>query len=294
MNAVVKFPATTSISSSALLIDLNISGWSGVKKDKQVSDEVVANKQAQTNNAGSFQKNLLAGSEELASITKYAAVIRKWHMLRTLPWTDSGTRLLPAVKLMDYMAELSTHEAEYNRMVDEFVNAYALLVQAAQFRLGDLFKVDDYPDPSTIPSKFALRYSVYPLPEAGDFRIDIGNQGLRELREDFEKAQERRVNEAMQSVRDRIKDTLSRLSNQLRVETDGTKGRIHESTINTALELAGALDDFNLTRDPELIALKREMESVLGGYTLDDLKKDDLVRGYAKTDVDGLLSKFSF
>ena len=296
MNAVVQINKNSdvSIASSALLIDLNIRGWTGVKKDREVSDEVSNDKGATTTNAGSYQKNLLAGSEELASINKYAMLIRQWHAHKTLPWSDSGTRLLPAVNLIEYMAELSQHETEYNDRVNLFVQEYNLLVQAAQFRLGNLFKHDDYPDPSSIPSKFALRYSVFPLPEAGDFRVDIGNQGLRELREEFELAQERRINEAMGEVRERIKTSLTKISRQLRVEADGSKGRIHDSTLEAALELAGALDSFNLTRDPELIALKREMESVLGGYDVKDLRKDDVVRGYAKEEVDSLLSKFNF
>ena len=192
------------------------------------------------------------------------------------------------------MAELTQHENEYNRRVAAFAQAYALLVQAAQFRLGNLFKHDDYPDPSTIPSKFELRYSVYPLPESGDFRIDIGNQGLRELRDQFERAQERRIHEAMSEVRERVKTSLTRISNQLRIEKDGSKGRIHDSTLEAAIELADTLDEFNLVRDPELMELKRDMQSVLNGYTLDDLRKDDVVRGYAKEDIDGLLSKFNF
>ena len=292
MNAVLKMHNDVTISSSALLIDLNIRGWTGVKKDREVSDEVSSDKGATTANAGSYQKNLLAGSEELASINKYAMIIRQWHAHRTLPWSDSGTRLLPAVDLFYYMADLSVHETEYNNRVNLFVQEYNLLVQAAQFRLGNLFKHDDYPDPASIPSKFALRYSVFPLPEAGDFRVDIGNKGLQILREEFESAQERRINDAMGEVRDRIKTSLTKISNQLRVESDGSKGRIHDSTIEAALELAGALDSFNLTRDPELVQLKKEMEGVLNGYDVRDLRKDDVVRGYAKTEVDELLSKF--
>ena len=59
MNAVLKLENATSIASSALLVDLNIRGWTGVKKDRQVSEEVSSDKGAQIANAGSYQKNLL-------------------------------------------------------------------------------------------------------------------------------------------------------------------------------------------------------------------------------------------
>ena len=122
----------------------------------------------------------------------------------------------------------------YNQLVQEFASAYSLLIQAAQFKLGALFRHSDYPDPLEIPGKFELRSSTYPLPTSGDFRVDIGNEGLRALKEDFEKRQNNRINEAMGEVRARVKDVLTRLSNQLRVEDDGKRGRVHDSTIETA------------------------------------------------------------
>lgn len=281
------------IASSAMLIDLTIRGWSGKKQDREVADEVGSAKGATASNAGTYQKNLLAGSEELKAIQQYASIIRQWHVARTLPWADSGTRLLPAVSFTSYMSELGVHEAHYNQLVQEFASAYSLLIQAAQFKLGALFRHSDYPDPLEIPGKFELRSSTYPLPTSGDFRVDIGNEGLRALKEDFEKRQNNRINEAMGEVRARVKDVLTRLSNQLRVEDDGKRGRVHDSTIETALELSDALMGFNFVQDPEIDQLSREMRKVLDGYDISDLRKDDVVRGYAKEEIESLLSKFS-
>ena len=151
------------IASSAMLIDLTIRGWSGKKQDREVADEVGSAKGATASNAGTYQKNLLAGSEELKAIQQYASIIRQWHVARTLPWADSGTRLLPAVSFTSYMSELGVHEAHYNQLVQEFASAYSLLIQAAQFKLGALFRHSDYPDPLEIPGKFELRSSTYPL-----------------------------------------------------------------------------------------------------------------------------------
>ena len=281
------------IASSAMLVDLSIRGWTGKKQDREVSDEVGQNKGATTARAGVYQKNLLAGCQELVNISKYATIIRAWHASRTLPWSDSGTRLLPAIGFEQYMQGMSVHEAHYTSLVDAFVRSYSLLIQSAQFSLGALFKHSDYPDPSEIPSKFELRWATYPLPTAGDFRVDIGNEGLTILRQQFEKQQQARVAEAMAEVRDRIKTSLTKISNQLRIEESGAKGRIHESTIESAIELCDALDGFNLVRDPELIQLKKDMRMTLNGLDANDLRKDDVVRGYAKEEVDALLEKFS-
>jgi hypothetical protein len=296
MNAVLKLDVdrtAISLSSSALLVDLTLRGWTGKKQDRDVADEVDSAKHT-TVRAGVYQKNLLAGSEELASINKYAAMVRSWHAMRTLPWADTGTRLLPTAAYQDYLAEFSQHEVEHQRLVGELVREYDLLIQAAQFRLGALFKASDYPDPSEIPGKFAMSLSINPLPEAGDFRVDIGRQGLDELRERFADQQQNRINEAVSEVRDRVKTVIQKISNQLRIESDGSKGRIHDSVIENALELCDSLVGFNLTKDPELESIRKELSLTLRGIDSKEVRKDDSVRIAAKQELDAILDKWNF
>ena len=64
--------AYSKISSSAMLVDLSLSVWTGRKLDKTVSAEVDLNKNAK-GRAGNYHKNLLAGSEKLAEIGKLSS-----------------------------------------------------------------------------------------------------------------------------------------------------------------------------------------------------------------------------
>jgi hypothetical protein len=156
-----------------------------------------------------------------------------------------------------------------------------------------LFDIADYPDVTEIRHKFTFTYNMYPLPESGDFRIDIGNEGLEELRKTFEEAQQTRITEAMQDIRDRVKEAVQKLSNQLRTEPDGKKGRVHESTLETCVELCDAIGGLNLTRDPEIEELRRSLRNAVAGVDVKDLRKDTGAREMVKQDLDDLLSKFS-
>ncbi len=84
------------IQNSAVLVDLNISVWTGRKMDKKVSDEIGAVKNAKAN-AGNYHKKLLAGTDRLDDLQKLVSAIRIWHYEQTLPWSDNGSRLLPQV-----------------------------------------------------------------------------------------------------------------------------------------------------------------------------------------------------
>jgi hypothetical protein len=283
--------SNVTISSSAMLVDLTLKGYTGKKQDRHVAEEVSLDKGAQAR-AGTYQKNLFAGCKELASIQSYDVLIRQWHASRTLPWSDRGPRLLPTANYFQYLQELQHHSQAREVLVTEFEKEYTQIIQAAQFELGALFDIADYPDVTEIRHKFTFTYNLYPLPESGDFRIDIGNEGLEELRKTFEEAQQTRITEAMQDIRNRVKDSVEKLSNQLRTEPDGKKGRVHETTLETCVELCDAINGLNLTKDQEIDDLRKELRGIVLGLDVKDLRKDTGAREMVKQDLDDLLSKF--
>ena len=106
-----------SISSSAVLVTLNVSVWTGRKLDKQVSAEIDADKHTRVR-AGNYHKNLMAGVKELEDVGKYAADTRNWFVYRTLPWGNEGTKIVPTANLFDFKQELSDRENQFWNLVE--------------------------------------------------------------------------------------------------------------------------------------------------------------------------------
>ena len=280
-----------SISSSAVLCSLNISVWTGRKLDKQVSAEIDADKNTRVR-AGNYHKNLMAGVKELEDVGKYAAEARNWFTYQTLPWGNEGTKIVPTAALFDFKAELGERERVFWSLVDDFERVYNTSIQAAQFKLGSLFNYNEYPDVAELRTKFGFRYVFSPVPEAGDFRVDIGQEGLSELREQFDVAKQDAIAGAMLDVWSRVREVTERLSRQLRVEKD-TKGKLYQSTLDGALELCHMLKSMNLTGDPELERVRKDLFNTINGVDLKDLKKDDGARVAVKQELDALLAKFA-
>lgn len=152
-----------SISSSAMLVELSISLWTARKLDKRASDDVTT-----TNNADKgvarVTKSLLGNCDELDALVKFGSNVRNMHYNSTLPWSDMGPRLLPTVKFFAYQKMMTQIEAEFNRMVQAFLDAYDLEVAQAQAKLGDLFDVNEYPSVGDLRSKFSFRINYIPCP----------------------------------------------------------------------------------------------------------------------------------
>ena len=74
-----------SISSSALLVELNISVWPASKLDREITDKVNSDASA-VRGASQTKKNLFAGTSLRADIEKFAARVRLYNNQHTLPW----------------------------------------------------------------------------------------------------------------------------------------------------------------------------------------------------------------
>ena len=280
------------LSGSALIVNLSLSVWTGRKLDKRVSEEVDQAKSTKTR-AGNYHKNLLAGSGKLEEITKVANAVRTWHYTVTQPWGDNGDRVLNMASFMDYKSRLAEYETQFATSVNMFLNEYDTLVAAAAFQLGDLFNREDYPLREQIVDKFGFRYAFTPLPMAGDFRIDIGEEGLREMQNHYEGVLTTRLSDAMRDAWDRLHDVLSRMSERLGDDDGGKRKIFRDSLVENAIEVCGLLRHFNITGDTRLEALRMQLEDTMRGVDAASLRESDMLREQTKRKVDSMLEKFS-
>lgn len=279
-----------SISSASMLVELSISCWTGRKQDKRASEEVVAANNADKGVAR-VTKSLLGACDELSAIQKFASNVRNSHYNSTLPWSDMGPRLLPTAKYFAYHKQMTGLNAEFDRMVDAFINAYDLEVAQAQAKLGDLFDAREYPSAEDLRAKFAFRLSYIPLPDAGDWRLDIGNEALSSLREQYENHYKAQLEGAMNDIWARLHDVLSTLSRQLSDQTeDGRTPKIYASTFEKALEIIDLMDTCNITNDPNMQLAQRKLAMTFRGVTVEAVKDDAHMRRETKKSIDAAIA----
>lgn len=286
-----------SISSSAVLVSLNISVWPASKLDREVTDQVNANANANIN-AGKFMKDLFAGTSLRKDIEKFAAGVRVKHLRYTLPWADKGDRLLTTALFIDYKQFINESEQKFNQLCDNFFIAYPQLLADAPLHLGSLYKADDYPTLEEVRSRFGFRYVFSPLPESGDFRLDVGNAELEELKHKYATDYDLRLAEAMREPWERLHTVLTGMSTKLTDDDtdddDKPKKRYHDSLITNAQDLCALLTKLNVTGDPKLEEARRQLETALIGADIEAIKESPAVRETMKARVDNILSKFEW
>jgi len=276
------------IQNSAMLVDLNISLWAARKMDKKVSQEIDSVKNTRSR-GGNYHKNLMSGTHKLDQVQKLVSAIRVWHYTNTLPWSDGGSRLLPMTNFFEYKAKLNEFEREFDLVVQDFLTEYPLLVSAAAFTLGDLFDADEYPSVDSLVDKFKFKYVFLPVPSAGDFRVDVEDKYVKELKSQYESFYEAKLGDAMSDAWGRLHECLTKMSEKLAGQE---KQIFRDSLVTNATDLCALLTKLNVTNDAKLEQARQSLERALLGVTPDELRKHDDARLDVKAKVDAILDMF--
>lgn len=278
----------TSISERALLVSLNISQWTARRLDRKETRSLNA-RHGLTVEAARVNKNLLPMAAELDRVHQTTAAIRKEFAKRTLPWTLEGVCILNAEAYMDFSQEVTRWQNDWYSAVDGFIDAYPQYRKEAELMLGTLFDADDYPEAESLRKRFAFSIRFLPMPEAGDFRIDIGDEAVAALRERLEADVQKSVGEAMQVAWQRVHDVVSKAHERL----SNPENIFRDSLVENARELCAILPSLNITKDPELEKARQQIERSLCKHEPATLRDDTAVRADVADQMKDVMSKMA-
>lgn len=275
------------LSDRAILVQLNISTWSANKLDKEISAETSAIKGAISNSVRTH-KSLLPMCDLLDDIKKKASLIRTKFYENTLPWGVKGIQILPTANYLAFMTDFRRERAEYEQLVNRFVPAYPQLVVDAQRFLGAAYKPADYPEAHEIGDKFKMDMQVMPVPNT-DFRVNIADEELQRIHDEVEARVKQAAKGAMMDVWQRLYDKVKHLAEKL----DDPKAIFRDSTVNHLVDLCEMLPRLNVMDDPNLEAMRQEVEAKLAGYNPDTLRADVKVRQTVATEANDIAAKMA-
>lgn len=246
-----------SLANKAMLVTLTVSCWTARKQDKKVAEEVERSHQA--TDAGRYNK-LLIDKQHLDPLTSMASKIRNEHYRLTLPWLDNGGRLLPSKLFFEYQKAMNALKEKYASMVDAFIPLYdSQLVANARNRLGTMYDPTDYPSGEKLRRKFDVDVDIVPIPQATDFRVEVGDTERQRIQQEIAERMEKRQREAMLDAWARVR----RVVETIHARTSAAKPVIHESLMENAEELVRLLPGLNINDDPALTQIAQDIANNL-------------------------------
>lgn len=280
-----------------VLCEFNASVWTARKLDRKKSDEVVEGARAASKGAARVNKNLLAGRPELEEIARLVTEARNYVYDNTAPWSDSGQRLLVGARLPKFDARMEDYRSKFDAQVQSFVYAYPTLITAQALALGDMFNRAEYPTAAEIEHKFAMSCEYFPVPTAGDLRVDTINEIQDDLRARLQKTADARAQRAVADINEKFIAHLKRMADRLTTDTDPETGnpvgrRFTETLVSSAFELCDMVSDYNIGGDTNLATARQRLEAALSGVTVNTLREDPIKREEVRYTVSSILNQF--
>ncbi len=237
---------TKFIQERALLVSLSISSWTASKKDNKASTAVKQQHGAAAK-AGWYNKRLIDPSSLLA-IGQIEGRARDYHYMMTLPWGNNGERLLSGEAFFDYTSKMNEFSQAFTDEVKKFVIAYPQLVQDARQMLGTMYEPGDYPAPSDIRHRFDIKTVFTPIPDVADFRVDIGDAAIEEIRKGLTEAVNDRMKSATRECWMRLDEAVGAMAEKL-IVPDAV---FRDSLVDNLRVLCELLPKLNITKDQNL------------------------------------------
>lgn len=275
------------IANDCMVLNIHTGVWLGHRHDKDASKTITEQSNAETD-AARVNKHLIA-TRYLQPITTLASSVRHHFHKNTLPWKDNGDRLLVRQRYMQFMQEHGAIARKFDEAVDHFVTVdYPSAVAQAEFRMGSMFNREEYPQPETLRTKFYVRLDIDSVTEAGDFRVEMDEASLADVRRNIEDALQQRLTRAMQDVWMRLSNTLKAFA-----ECTASDGGLKKVTVDNLEAIVEILPDLNIVNDPQLEQIRQDIKATLTGYDVAVLRKDKGVRQTAALEAKRIMEDMS-
>ena len=278
---------TPTLASAAMLVEVNISNWTGRKKDKRASQDVVEQNAAAAGVAN-VNKKLLADSDSLRAIQQHVTATRAMHTHMTMPWSNSGLRLLPTAQFFKYNEAMTEMQNEFHRLTQAFLDSYNDEVIDVQVKLGDLFSRDDYPTVEALQRKFRMSISYTDVP-TGDFRVALPAEAIAELKANMTANFQNNFETAMNDVWTRLHKALSSMSERLDYTDKENKKVFRDTLVSNVTDMIELLRVCNVTNSTQMEAMANRLDEAMSGVTPDALRDDDYFRAETKAAVDAAI-----
>jgi hypothetical protein len=273
------------LSDKALLVQLSISQWTARKYDKKATEQV-----ASANNAavqsGRYNKSLLPMNDFLANVHQKSTLIRKKYYANTLPWGIDGTQILPSANYLSFMTDFRKEKYEWQMVVNSFLSEYMRLKTHARVSLNTLYNEADYPSQDEVASKFDMDMSIMPVPD-GDFRVDVAEEELARITADVERRVVDASQNAMKEAWTRLHDRVQHMAEKL----DDPKAVFRDTLVENTREICSVLSRLNFTDDPNLEAMRQEVEQSLTKHHPDALRNDPDLRRDKAAEAKAIMAK---
>jgi hypothetical protein len=260
------------LSNSAVLVGFSCTSYTARAADVDMRNELAASRKINSK-ALNVTKDLFPQKPAaLRRINSHIEAIRADHLRMTLPWADTGLRILPMTQYQAYTDKMNQNLELLDRYIDAWINVMPDEQVEAESILGTSYDSSQYLD----SAEMKARYKVTRITQAiADNPTDIRLNNTtavdeQKIRDEMMKDIGLNMKAAIGDLYTRLADAAYDLSRKLVNENSGTR----QKSIAGLLATVDQAERLNFTNDAGLTQLANGIRHVLKGVDAKSLKKD--------------------
>lgn len=276
-----------------MLVALNVRKWKGNATDREIAAQAELSANAEMGTMTVIKQ--LTPKHLIQPINTIARLGREEHYKTTVPGLFRGQALLPTRMFETYMATQADIKENFFQAVDSFIRMYPTIREKAKDKLGRSYRERDFPSIDAIRSYFDYSIQTGPVPEVSDWRLDGVNQSdIASLRSEVEDSVKEMYREAHKTMMERTKTVLESMYRQAsNYSLDAPGAMLRDATIDQMKELSEIVCDMNVTDDPILDKIGKEMVKQFGNLSGAELRKSAELRSDIASKAKKLLDQMS-
>jgi len=280
------------LSENATLVRFTTKHPSGIKSDKDLRKGLAIDKEA--NNDSLHVAKYIFGKETNKYFRRIINQFRyNYFYPMTVPWDDntsdyegkvlSGWRLCPNRELDRLMDKANESKSDFQKEVDSFLDNYENLIEANKHKLGQAFKLSDYPDKDVIATKFRFDFELGTVPQFNtkDVRLNVSEKLRKKIEQDALKRATKNVEAITRTTVDTLLESVEHLADKLKSYDPKTKGGgfFKNSSFDKLRQFLDTLPSINsdiLGNDKTIAEAHQNLVSVFAKINdVDSLRDDD-------------------
>ncbi len=253
----------------AMLVRLGISQWYNKATDKNVAKEISDKYGAESTTDDHYIKALLPKAA-MKDIQTTIGRMRVAHYRMTQPWQDGGLRILPSKMYFQYVQQMGQLKGQFELQVDSFIKNFRAFKEQAKVTKGGLYNEEDYPTETALRNLFEVRTSFFPLPDSGDFRLDLDEETIARIKSDADSD----VRKSLQAANTFLRERLTTLLETYYQAAANPKKKFHDTTVVNLYDFAEMLPAMNISNDAILNHIATRVTDELCPYSADALRSN--------------------
>jgi hypothetical protein len=290
------------LSKTAMLVELNIGQWTARKKDTKASRKVEEEQEAK-HGVANVTKQLLA-KEGIGKVTQAFQNVRWFFYAHTRPWSK-GTAILKNSVYDEFIKGFNEVKLRAEEAIEEFLPLYPKLYERARKDLGKMWKEEDYPPIEKIAKKFYIQLRFLPVPKSNYFEVEgLSGKNVDEIKQNIEQGIKQGIEETTKKTYEELGVFVGRMVEALDNFGKPVKGKgkktkkgktrtqtFRDSLVENIQNMVDNLKTLNITDDPDLYKIGKEIEDKLCQVDGKELRNNPKIRKNIKDKADQVLKK---